>query len=80
MALTKRQSEVYSYIKAFMLKNGVAPTIREIGEGVGLKSNSTVYLHFKGLIDKGLIVPFGENSKRYTVKNMKFVEEERGDV
>ena len=76
MELTKRQLEVYNFIKDFMLKNGVTPTIREISAGVGLRSSSVAYLHYSKLIDKGLIVPFGENTKRFTVKGLKYVEEE----
>ena len=37
MALTKRQQEVLDYVQAHMDEKGYPPTVREIGEAVGLK-------------------------------------------
>ncbi len=43
----ERCAEIYKYIKEFLMKKGYPPSVREIGEEVGLSSSSTVhsYLH-----------------------------------
>ncbi len=43
----ERCAEIYKYIKDFLMKKGYPPSVREIGEEVGLSSSSTVssYLH-----------------------------------
>ena len=56
--LTKMQQQVYDFIVRTIREQGYAPSVREIGEALGLKSPSTVHFHVKhlqelGLIDKG---------------------------
>lgn len=46
---------VYEYIVAYISDNGYAPSVREIGCGVGLKSTSTVYGHLKRLVSQNRI-------------------------
>ena len=53
MALTKRQQEVLDYVQAHMDEKGYPPTVREIGEGVGLASPSTVHRHLEKLEQGG---------------------------
>ena len=65
-------SDVLEYIKIFMKENGYAPSIREIGKGMGLKSTSSVYAHYAKLVANGDIIQSG---KRYVVKGMKYVSE-----
>ena len=72
--ITKRQKEILRYIKDFMLERGTTPSIREIGEGVGLYSTSTVHAHFRSLVDKGYIEQVTSN--RYIVKGMRYMEDE----
>ena len=36
--LTKRQQDILDFIKSFMVKHGFPPTIREIGESLGISS------------------------------------------
>ena len=50
-----RREKVYDYIKKFIEKKGYSPSVREIGTGVGLKSNNTVYFHLEKLIEAGLL-------------------------
>lgn len=50
-----RSDEILEYIESYKLEHGYAPTIREIGAGVGLASPSTVHGHLKRLEKKGLI-------------------------
>ena len=43
---------VYDFIVTYVNANGYAPSVREIGRGVGLKSTSTVYGHLKRLVSQ----------------------------
>ena len=38
---------IYAFLVEYMTKNGYAPTVRVIGDGVGLKSTSSVYNHLQ---------------------------------
>lgn len=53
--LTKRQSEIFNYIKQIVQSKGYPPSVREIGEAVGLASSSTVHGHLSRLEEKGYI-------------------------
>ena len=52
---TAKQLEIMNYIKKEILEKGYPPTVRDIGEAVGLKSTSTVHAHLERLEMKGLI-------------------------
>lgn len=54
-ALTKRQDEILDFIKVFMVKHGFPPTIREIGEAMGVSSPATIHAHLANLEQKGVI-------------------------
>lgn len=53
--LTKRQSEIFEYIKQTVHSKGYPPSVREIGEAVGLASSSTVHGHLSRLEEKSYI-------------------------
>lgn len=53
--LTDRQRQIFSYIKDETRKRGYPPSVREIGEAVGLSSSSTVHGHLARLEEKGMI-------------------------
>ncbi|MBU8907389.1 transcriptional repressor LexA [Desertibacillus haloalkaliphilus] len=53
--LSKRQQEILDYIKHEVRSKGYPPSVREIGEAVGLASSSTVHGHLSRLEKKGLI-------------------------
>lgn len=53
--LTKRQDEIFEYIKQTVHSKGYPPSVREIGEAVGLASSSTVHGHLSRLEEKGYI-------------------------
>lgn len=53
--ITKRQQAVLDCIESSIREKGYGPTVREIGEALGLSSPSTVHVHLKALEDKGLI-------------------------
>ncbi len=53
--LTKRQKEIFDFIKRYAAKTGYPPTVREIGKAVGLHSSSTVHAHLANLEKIGLL-------------------------
>ncbi|HVL97165.1 MAG TPA: transcriptional repressor LexA [Solirubrobacteraceae bacterium] len=53
--LTKRQQEIYDFIRKYSAKYGYPPTVRDIGKAVGLASSSTVHAHLANLEKAGLL-------------------------
>ena len=53
--LTKRQQEIFEFIKGYSAKYGYPPTVRDIGKAVGLASSSTVHAHLANLEKVGLL-------------------------
>ncbi len=53
--LTERQRQVLHFIKDEIRKRGYPPSVREIGEAVGLSSSSTVHGHLARLEEKGFL-------------------------
>ena len=53
--ISKRQLQVLSYIAEYVASQGYPPSVREIGEHVGLASPSTVFSHLTSLERKGFI-------------------------
>src|ERR671917_1268191 len=53
--LTKRQQEIFDFIKKYTAAHGYPPTVRDIGKAVGLASSSTVHAHLANLEKAGLL-------------------------
>lgn len=53
--ITGRDAEVLEAIIAFIDDKGYPPTVREIGEDLGMSSPSTVQAHLVSLVDAGYI-------------------------
>lgn len=53
--LTARQRQVLEFIDAQVRERGYPPSVREIGEAVGLSSSSTVHAHLAALQEKGFL-------------------------
>jgi repressor LexA len=53
--LTARQQEIWGFLVEYVDRHGYPPTVREIGEQVGLASPSTVHAHLANLERAGLI-------------------------
>jgi repressor LexA len=53
--LTQRQREVYEFVVSYVDSHGYPPTVREIGEAVGLASPSTVHAHLAKLEQIGML-------------------------
>jgi repressor LexA len=55
MDLTKRQQEIFDFIRKYSAKYGYPPTVRDIGKAVGLASSSTVHAHLANLEKVGML-------------------------
>jgi repressor LexA len=53
--LTKRQQEIFDFIRRYASRYGYPPTVREIGKAVGLASSSTVHAHLANLEKYGVL-------------------------
>ena len=53
--LSARQQEAYDFICSFKLQHGYPPSVREIGDAIGLSSPSTVHSHLNKLEKAGYI-------------------------
>lgn len=53
--LSRRQQQILEYIRESVISRGFPPSIREIGEAVGLSSSSTVHSHLRSLETKGFL-------------------------
>jgi repressor LexA len=55
MDLTKRQQEIFDFIRRYTAETGYPPTVRDIGKAVGLASSSTVHAHLANLERIGML-------------------------
>jgi len=55
LSLTKRQQEIFDFIKRYSARHGYPPTVRDIGKAIGLTSSSTVHAHLANLEKLGLL-------------------------
>ena len=69
MAINKREKAILKFIQKEMEKNGYAPSVREIGKAVGLKSTATVHGYLARLTEKGYIKK--EEQKGRTLRLLK---------
>lgn len=53
--LSKMQRKIYNYLVSCIRDQGYPPSVREIGDAVGLRSPSTVHFHLKHLEEAGVI-------------------------
>ena len=53
--LSDKQREIFDYIRSYIDEKGVSPSVREIGQAVGLRSTSTVQYHLTALKNAGYI-------------------------
>jgi repressor LexA len=69
MPRTSNKAEmILDYVNQFVQENGYAPSVREIGAAVGLRSTASVSYHLQALQEKGLLMaPSGKGMKRAIV-------------
>ena len=61
------QRQIYRFIVQCVKEQGYPPSVREIGDAVGLKSPSTVHFHLKNLADEGYIEKGADVYKRQLI-------------
>ena len=73
MARTSDKADrILEYVNTFVQENGYAPSVREIGAAVGLRSTASVSYHIQALQDKGLLLsPGAKGRKRSIVTNVR---------
>lgn len=74
--LSKMQQKIYDYIVSCIQDQGYPPSVREIGEAVGLKSPSTVHFHLKHLEEAGVIEKGAGKGRAITLTEPPAVEQE----
>ena len=63
---------ILAYVNQFILENGYAPSVREIGAAVGLRSTASVSYHLHALQDRGLLQsPGAKGRKRAIVTSVR---------
>lgn len=65
--LTKRQQQILDYIRTCIETKRYPPSVREIGEAIGLSSPSTVHAHLNALESKGYITRDGAKSRSMAI-------------
>lgn len=73
MPRTSNKSEmILNYVNQFVQENGYAPSVREIGAAVGLRSTASVSYHIQQLQEKGLLLaPGAKGRKRAIVTSIR---------
>lgn len=74
-----KNEEILQAIISYIQKHGYSPTTREIGDAVGLSSPSSVHLHLKQMLERGMLeTDAGFSSPRaIRVPGYKFTKEEQ---
>ena len=69
---TDKAQRILEYVNCFIQENGYAPSVREIGAAVGLRSTASVSYHIQALQEKGLLMtPTAKGRKRAIVTNVR---------
>ena len=69
---TDKADKIVEYVNQFVQENGYAPSVREIGQAVGLRSTASVSYHIQALQEKGLLMsPGTKGRKRSIVANVR---------
>ena len=67
-----KADRILEYVNTFVQEHGYAPSVREIGAAVGLRSTASVSYHIQALQDKGLLLsPGAKGRKRSIVTNVR---------
>lgn len=61
---SSKADEILCFINQFVQENGYSPSIREIGEAVGLRSTATVSYHLQVLQARGALGPGGQKGRK----------------
>src|SRR2546429_3686590 len=75
--LTERQTRILNYIRDVSKSRNYPPSVREIGEAVGLSSSSTVHNHLNQLERRGLIKRDASKSRTVQLVQEQQIDEKR---
>ncbi len=64
---TDKAQKILEFVNQFVQENGYAPSVREIGAAVGLRSTASVSYHIQALQDKGLLLSPGEKGRKRSI-------------
>ena len=64
---SNKAQEIVEFVNRFIQENGYSPSVREIGEGVGLRSTASVSYHLQALQDKGLLQAPGAKGRKRAI-------------
>ena len=64
---SSKAEEILDYVNRFVQENGYAPSVREIGAAVGLRSTASVSYHIQALQDKGLLAAPGAKGRKRAI-------------
>lgn len=68
MSRTSNKAElIVNYVNQFIQENGYSPSVREIGEAVGLRSTASVTYHLRNLQDRGIIQGGGMKGQKRAI-------------
>ena len=68
MPRTSNKAElILDFVNTFIQENGFAPSVREIGAAVGLRSTASVSYHLQQLQEKGLLVSPGQKGRKRAI-------------
>lgn len=62
-----KAEQILDYINRFTRENGYAPSVREIGAAVGLRSTASVSYHIQALQDRGFLQTSGEKGRKRAI-------------
>ena len=64
---SNKAEEILDYVNRFVYENGFAPSVREIGAAVGLRSTASVSYHLQQLQQKGLLLAPGSKGRKRAI-------------
>lgn len=81
MRKRNKRDEIYDFIVSYMKEHGYSPCVREICQGVGLKSTSSIHEHLKKMYDAGMLETDTEDGspRAIRVPGYKFVKDGEND-
>lgn len=79
--MKRRHKDILDFCKKYMAENGYPPSIREIGDGVGLKSTSSTCHYMQEMRKNGLIIAGPEMAPRaFCIPGARYVFEDPEDA
>src|SRR3989338_3289206 len=73
MTLTKKQSDILSFVQNYITDRGYAPTYREIADHFHLSSTATIHQYIKTLVEKGFL-SMGEEGEARSIEVIRAPE------